>query len=95
MPNPPLSPTPPQTALTFLWSHGELSQLWLLLPAERIWVNPKRNSGRRGSSTHMPSPSHPSVDAAPDLGPSRACSAARSVPVLSLAQEQQPLQSHH
>lgn len=49
-------------------------------PCRENLGDPQRNSGRRGSIPPVPSPSRPSVDAAPDLGPSRACSAARSVP---------------
>lgn len=84
----PFPPSPPWAALTFIRRRGEPSQLCLLLPVERSPGKPQRNSGSRGSiPPPLPSPSRhgtPQWDAAPDLGPFRASSAARSVPVPTL-----------
>lgn len=81
----PSPPSPPRAVLTFIWRCGESNQLCLLLPAERSLGKPQRNSSSRGSiPPPLPSLSHhgtPRRDAAPDLGPFQASSAARSVPV--------------
>lgn len=55
----PFSQPTPGCPLTFIWSHGELGQLCLLLPAERTWLTPRETPAEGAASPPCPPPAAP------------------------------------